>query len=646
MGEVFAPSSFWSDVVGGFMGRQREEEERNFKLAQQATEREQKIFGALLDSADPEIQALALTGLLDSAQPKKRMKGIRGWLGELQSSPILGEIQRTMQTPVAHTVQEPRQTLPSRQSAAGVGLPAVQPTIAEPAGDQPAAMPATALTEQKGQAPPTPLSYTQAPPTPYTVARTFMGPRKIFLTGADKVYQDTVARKMAEIEGARRGLEMTDYSPEAQQEILRGIIDRQYGRGGAAGQTYAEGEITPDASSPTGYIQTLYLRADPTKTIKMPAAPPAYATRSFGTELEPLAQSVFGKRGYQLSQQEAGVLLEAQTLRKGQMTPQQAIAAANRMLPNATVAQQFALAEYMRQATQAPVTPQTVTPATPTTPTEPATATTPTGTTPSAAPPRPTLGQGLDPKLAGATAERTTAGPDVSELAKMAAANPSVLQGGGVTPTVRGAVLNAIAKDPQLRRQYEQARMEPVRAQAKTVLSTLNDLIEVDSLGNVTGLTPGARDIFGMNPTSLIGRTIGYLPGTRAATSKAALDNVTGNLTLNLIRTMKEQSSTGATGFGQLSSRELDVLESSATMLKGGVTEARALQELTTLYDRFGKVLQLGAGEQDGPPAPESIIPEDLRTAPNSSVWEDAQGVPRWKKLANGEIVPYDDKKK
>ena len=65
----------------------------------------------------------------------------------------------------------------------------------------------------------------------------------------------------------------------------------------AVGQTYAEGEITPDATSPTGFSQTLYLRADPSQQKKIPAAPPLSRSSRAVNPVEQVAFDLFGKQG-------------------------------------------------------------------------------------------------------------------------------------------------------------------------------------------------------------------------------------------------------------------------------------------------------------------------------------------------------------
>ena len=211
----------------------------------------------------------------------------------------------------------------------------------------------------------------------------------------------------------------------------------------------------------------------------------------------------------------------------------------------------------------------------------------------------------------------TQAATEAEPLAEMVAANPAVLQ--NLTPTVASGVLATLAKNPVLRQRYEQVRMEPIRAQAQTALTALDELlakntktgaVQVDpKTGKPAGLSGGAQWLYGASAALF---HYGVPPGGEIANAKAALNQVTGQLTLNLINTMKSQSRTGATGFGQLSARELDVLESAATILKNNISEEKALDALATLRDRFQKILQPSQLETATPIA----APSSGRTQP------------------------------
>jgi hypothetical protein len=171
-------------------------------------------------------------------------------------------------------------------------------------------------------------------------------------------------------------------------------------------------------------------------------------------------------------------------------------------------------------------------------------------------------------------------------LAEMASRTGQLPEG---TPTQRGAVLRAMASDRQLLSQYEQKRMEPIRSQAQTMLAALDDLVTEKG-----ELTPGAKAIFGqLTPTWT--RDYGVREGTVAA--NASLRQVVGQEVISMIKEMKNQSPTGATGFGQLNREELDIMLAAATRLTQRLPEADAKEELSTLRNAFTKIMQPGTGE-------------------------------------------------
>lgn len=204
---------------------------------------------------------------------------------------------------------------------------------------------------------------------------------------------------------------------------------------------------------------------------------------------------------------------------------------------------------------------------------------------------------GLLKQLRAREVPPVTPDTDLRGLAALLARQPSLSQ--NLTPGMQGQVMKIVANDPALLGQYEQTRMAPLRASATRLLTTLDDLMTVDDRAGTERLTPGARGLYGLGP----GRLLRFKPGSQEANAKASLDQVVGNLTLNMLSEAKAQSRTGATGFGQLSHRELDVIESAATILKGEISEARALQELLKIRGAILKMLQPGPGERDTPTA-------------------------------------------
>lgn len=181
---------------------------------------------------------------------------------------------------------------------------------------------------------------------------------------------------------------------------------------------------------------------------------------------------------------------------------------------------------------------------------------------------------------------------DVGAMAEWTAAAPELLQ--GLTGTDIRPILGAIAERPELKLQYERARMEPMRGRAQTMLDAIDKLLVVDDATDaVLDLTDEAKALFGpMTPAG----ARPYLPW--AADASAALQQIVGQQIVDLIADMKAQSRTGATGFGQLSVRELDVLEAAATQLTRRLSEPQALSELKKLREKMALVMLPGAVEQ------------------------------------------------
>jgi hypothetical protein len=177
-------------------------------------------------------------------------------------------------------------------------------------------------------------------------------------------------------------------------------------------------------------------------------------------------------------------------------------------------------------------------------------------------------------------------------MAEMAARNPAIMQ--GWTPTERAKVTRAMALTPGLSEQYENARMAPLRTSAQNILSAVDKLVDVT--GGQPRLTGGARSVMGeWTPVS----ARDYIPGAAAADANAALKQVMGKQIVDMIADMKAQSATGATGFGNMSDRELAVLQGAATQLTQRLSEPAALEQLLIIRDKLTKVL----GGGTAPPA-------------------------------------------
>lgn len=84
------------------------------------------------------------------------------------------------------------------------------------------------------------------------------------------------------------------------------------------------------------------------------------------------------------------------------------------------------------------------------------------------------------------------------------------------------------------------------------------------------------------------------IPGTERATWEANVNKLLSGKIINLMTQMKEASKTGATGFGQLSEKELKVLQEASTALKRGLSPEAAQAILNDMKIKIKKI----AGEE------------------------------------------------
>ena len=152
-----------------------------------------------------------------------------------------------------------------------------------------------------------------------------------------------------------------------------------------------------------------------------------------------------------------------------------------------------------------------------------------------------------------------------------------------------------------------------VRGMSKSAL----DLIKKDFLIMADPKNPNSKTT--INPKIRLGT--GYAnwdprqfapesPQRAAINSQRRLKDL---LTLSLIGEMKEQSKTGATGFGQLTGRELDVLERAATTLDWAQDESTLTEELVRILEKLELIMKPGEGEEGVSVTPKGkLTPADM----------------------------------
>src|SRR5262252_5627247 len=156
----------WLDGwLTGFADRHRQIEQENLALAQKASEREGRVFEALLNSRDPEVRGMAATGLIAGTQPLKRKSGLSGWIGEMQSNPMYPKLMNYINTPQLQGYEDIPGTgidMTAKQAGYKPSLPDVTPGTAAQPSTQTTTPGAPGPTPQQ----PAPQPITTPPPPP------------------------------------------------------------------------------------------------------------------------------------------------------------------------------------------------------------------------------------------------------------------------------------------------------------------------------------------------------------------------------------------------------------------------------------------------------------------------------------------------
>lgn len=139
-----------------------------------------------------------------------------------------------------------------------------------------------------------------------------------------------------------------------------------------------------------------------------------------------------------------------------------------------------------------------------------------------------------------------------------------------ITPTGAGAKPNA--------------DLDAIQQKTRDTLSALDELLDdkTDTLKDNTKMAIGASRMLGTQ----------FLPATNARATDAAIKRLKSMLIIDLVGQMKTQSRTGATGFGQLSVKELGVLENAASKLDPSLDEKTFEDELKRIKQHLKKILQ------------------------------------------------------
>jgi hypothetical protein len=355
-------------LLAGFNERHNQYRAEQMQQEHERNQRETAVFNTLLSSSDPDVQALAATGMITGAMGPQRAGGLRGWIGDMTTNPIMAQLRHmidtsTTTTPAALPSRNITGVVPSEPGTAGevttqttrAGQPGPEPTHAD------TAIPYQPISPRVAQPPPTgPAPITGLTMGPLSSPQPTVTRRSIFPTPEDLAAQRYRGEERGRIEGDVAGMRAAGISDA---EARAAILARERGRYGVGTVQSIQGE-TPDGQrhfaifdkQPGSPTWGQYL--DPVTKQPIPNFRPltATASMSLGADAERVAIELFGTRASALvGHPEQMALVNAVVQqRKGQLLWKDALGFANRMLPNVDLQQQMDLAQALIEGTAAP----------------------------------------------------------------------------------------------------------------------------------------------------------------------------------------------------------------------------------------------------------------------------------------------------
>lgn len=295
---------WFGGLLGGFSDRRTEVERQNIREAELSNDREGRIYETLLSSPDPEIQAMAATGLLESAQPRKKKGGIRGWLGEVSANPTFGKLKSLIGTPVQTNAGETELPSPAHTDYSGsnTGQITTPSDASAPMGTA-----AHSLTEPNAPAGNKPQAISASVGTPPT-----FGPRKVFASEEDRAVAASRGKARGDTEGAVEGYVATDMSrPAALQQVQN---ERLRSANGATGMQSISGEIVgPDGRTTPAFgilnkTRGVYLDPNTRQPIQGFRPRTSTGSTSYGADRNAVSMELFGVSPSQLTSTQMATL--------------------------------------------------------------------------------------------------------------------------------------------------------------------------------------------------------------------------------------------------------------------------------------------------------------------------------------------------
>jgi hypothetical protein len=316
-----AGGSLFTGMLEGWGQRTAEHRKEAADEREKQIARDQGIFQHLASADDPEIAAMALSGLASLSstdyEPKKGLAKLLGQRGPANPHALnivkllrtggfegmpktepdeAGEVVRP-QAPPAQATPGSAGMAPS-PSAPGGGIKLAGATI--PAGPPVTLGPPPEPAEEGYVARVPPPPDPNAPPVPGKA------PRRVFLTPDERVRRGKVAAAEGDVEGEHAGLMAAGFTDLEARELIKQGYQRR-AAGGALGAQSIAGEL-PDGTPAFAIFDRVtkqYLDADTGAPIKDFRPRTTTASTSMGAAKESAARKLFGKPYAQLSQAQA-----------------------------------------------------------------------------------------------------------------------------------------------------------------------------------------------------------------------------------------------------------------------------------------------------------------------------------------------------
>lgn len=132
----------------------------------------------------------------------------------------------------------------------------------------------------------------------------------------------------------------------------------------------------------------------------------------------------------------------------------------------------------------------------------------------------------------------------------------------------------------------EVERLAGVRNQASRTIEAMDDVIDPKT-GKLSDDVAEAVGPSKMNP-------LGYIPGHPIQSGTLKVERLKNLLTVDLMSELKKQSASGATGFGNMSNKDLGVLEKAASLLNTNLSDEEFVKELKRIRPHLDSILQPG----------------------------------------------------